>query len=286
MDYEHVITRASAFGTGPDTGEDDIGARWQLIGELQQSTDRDVFEAVLAAAGSPERARRLVGLDALGQIGHPANRPYLEETLPVLLDAAVDPDADVVASAVTGLGHVGDPRGLTAVLRQAGHADDAVRFAVAVALPALAGSDEPVADIAGALITLTRDTDPEVRDWATFGLGTRLDADTPEIRDALVARLDDNGDHAGEEAVMGLARRGDPRATAPLLEQLRQLAEDDSILPGTLLFEAVAISQTTGALPLLRSLWQRRDAFEAPATRMLAEALEVLGDPVPPQAGQ
>jgi HEAT repeat protein len=280
VDYERVIARAAAFDAGPDAAEDDLEARWQLIGELHRSTGRDAFEAVVAAAGSDERARRLVALDALGQIGYAANRPFAEETVPVLLGAVGDADAEVVASAVTALGHVGDPRGLAAVLQRVGHASDAVRFAVAVAVPALTDPDEPLAEAVDALITLTRDEDPQVRDWATFGLGTQLDADGPEIREALAARLDDSCDDAGEEALMGLARRGDPRATAPLLDQLHQLADGDTITPGTLLFEAAAIAQTNDALPPLRRLWQRRDDFKPSARRMLAEALESLGEPV------
>jgi HEAT repeat protein len=300
VDYEDVITRAAAFGAvsdaagdaidddsedeSDDAADDATEARWQLIVELHRSTGRDAFEAVVAAAESDDRARRLVGLDALGQIGYKAERPYLEETLPVLLGAVGDEDAEAVASAVTALGHVRDPRALPAVLQQVGHADDAVRFAVAVALPALTDSDEPAADVAAALITLTRDPDPQVRDWATFGLGTQLDADGPEIREALAARLDDPCGDVGEEAVMGLVQRGDPRGTAPLLNRLRHLADDDSMRPGTLLFEAAAISQTNDALPPLRRLWQRRDGFEPSARRMLAEALASLGDPLEPES--
>jgi len=305
VDYEDVITRGAAFGAASDAtddatedGSDDDAtdpateARWELIGELHRTTGREAFEAVVAAAESDDRARRLVGLDALGQIGYKANRPYLEETLPVLLGAvgtvgAVggvrDEDAEAVASAVTALGHVADPRSLVAVLQQVGHVDDAVRFAVAVALPALTDSDEPAADVTGALITLTRDPDPDVRDWATFGLGAQLHADGPEVRAALVARLDDDhDDDAVEEAMMGLVRRGDPRGTAPLLNQLWRLVDDDSVLPGTLVFEAAAISGTKDVLPPLRRLWQRRDGFEPSARRMLAEALDSLGDPVSP----
>ncbi|WP_194925021.1 HEAT repeat domain-containing protein [Catenulispora pinisilvae] len=299
MDYEDVITRAAAFGAVCDASdeatdevaEDDTDtdaaaeARWQLIRELHQTTDRDAFEAVVAAAKSDDRARRLVGLDALGQISYKTDRPYLAETLPVLLDAVSDQDAEAVASAVTALGHVADPRGLPAVLQHVGHADDEVRFAVAVALPALTDSEKPAADVTDALITLTRDPDPEVRDWATFGLGTQLHADGPEVRDALAARLADDYDDAAEEAMMGLARRGDPRARAALLDRLCRLADDDSVRPGTLeLFEAVAISRTTDALPPLRRLWQRRDGLEPSARRMLAETLATLGEPVEPKS--
>lgn len=237
MDFERIITRAAALGAGPDTSADtdtcadtdasaaadarerDAEERWHLIGELHRSTGRDAFEAVLAASASPDDARRLVALDALGQIGYAADRPYLEETLPVLISAAGDEDARIVASAITALGHVGDPRGLPAVLRRVGHASNEVRFAAAFALPSLAGGGEQAGtadEIANALITLTRDPDPEVRDWATFGLGTQLDTDTPEIREALAARLDDSYDDAAEEAATGLARRGDPRAAEVL----------------------------------------------------------------------
>jgi hypothetical protein len=54
----------------------------------------------------------------------------------------------------------------------------------------------------------------KVRGWATFCLGSELDADGPAVREALLRRVDDpEGDAAGE-ALVGLARRGDPRAEA------------------------------------------------------------------------
>lgn len=291
MDYEDVITRAAAFGAVADAtdaagdgaaAEAAVEARWQLIRELHQTTDRDAFEAVVAAAESDDRARRLVGLNALGQIGYQADRPYLEETLPVLLDAVGEQDAEAVAAAVAALGDVADPRGLPAVLQHVGHADDAVRFSVALALRALTDSDEPAADVTAALIALTRDPDPDVRELATLVLGTRLHADGPEVREALAARLDDEYDEAVEQAVMGLARRGDPRGTAPLLNELWHMVDDVSILSETEVFGVAAIAGTKDMLPPLRQLWQRRDSFEPSDRRMLAEALALLGDLVDP----
>jgi HEAT repeat protein len=55
---------------------------------------------------------------------------------------------------------------------------------------------------------LTQDTAPEVRDWATFALGTQIDLDTSEIRDALAARLNDPDEVTRAEAATGLSRRG------------------------------------------------------------------------------
>ena len=63
-----------------------------------------------------------------------------------------------------------------------------------------------------ALIALSADADADVRDWATFALGTLAAADTPELREALAARVEDADEDTRLEAVHGLALRGDTRA--------------------------------------------------------------------------
>jgi hypothetical protein len=51
-----------------------------------------------------------------------------------------------------------------------------------------------------------------VRDWACMGLGDQLrDLDSPELRAALVARLDDIDLDTRCQAMCGLALRRDPR---------------------------------------------------------------------------
>jgi HEAT repeats len=82
--------------------EDD--ARWAIIRELHRRTDRTAFDAVCALARSADIRERIVVLDVLAQIGYSASRPFLEETLPVLIDACDHGDADVVATAVSALG--------------------------------------------------------------------------------------------------------------------------------------------------------------------------------------
>src|SRR3989442_5913089 len=74
-----LVDAAAAF--------DDVDAaeRWKLISTLHGTVGRVAFEAVQAAATSENRLRRLVGVDALAQIGYRADRPFLEETLPVLI---------------------------------------------------------------------------------------------------------------------------------------------------------------------------------------------------------
>ena len=70
------------------------------------------------------------------------------------------------------------------------------------------------------LICLTMDSSVEVRDWATFGLGSMTEQDTPMLRQALLARLDDLDDIVRGEALVGLARRQDERVIEPLRRAL------------------------------------------------------------------
>jgi HEAT repeat protein len=243
----------------------EAGERQDIVAALHRRTDRLAFEAARALARSDHAAERVLGLDVLAQLGYAQNRPWAAETLPLLIAAGDDRRAEVLCAAITALGHVADPRGLAAVLRHAAHPDDGVRFAVAAALPAVAG--DPPADVAvAALIRLSADPDPEIRDWATFGLGSQIEADGTALRQALAARLDDpEGDTAGE-ALLGLARRRDPVALPILLSLL-----EDS--PGNLIVEAASALGSPAALPALRRLkaagWQHDD----PRPSVLDEAI-------------
>jgi HEAT repeat protein len=240
-DAELLLSRAAAF---EDLESD---ARWDIVMQLHNRADRDSFEAALAFARSASEAERMTGIDVLGQIGYAAGRPYLEETLLVLIAATVDDRSDAVAcSAIFALGHLHDPRALAAVVRHARHPSPEVRFAVAAALPSVA--NEPPSDEAIAtLIELSADTDTDVRDWSAFGLGSLLEADTQQVRDALAARLTDHDEDTATEALVGPARRQDRRALPVLLACL-----DGA--PGDLIIEAAAALANPAALPGLQRL--------------------------------
>jgi HEAT repeat protein len=263
-----LLRRAAAIADLEDDG------RWAIIRELHRRTDRTAFDAVRALAGSADLLERIAALDVLAQIGYSASRPFLEETLPVLIDASDHGDADVVATAVSALGCLWDPRALPALLRQAGHPSANVRHSVAFAIPGAAG-DPPSPHAIEALIALSADPDGETRDWATFGLGSQLEEeDTDAIRDALAARLDDpEGDTSGE-ALLGLALRRDPRALPALLARL----DDD---PGNLIVEAAAALGAPEALPALQHLKREGWELDEPRPSLLDDALRACA-PEPP----
>jgi hypothetical protein len=99
------------------------------------------------------------------------------------------------------------------VLAMAGHHDSEVRSAVVITLPLLLHGDAPTAELVDAAVALTADSDKRVRDYACFTLAEQWrEVDTPSVREALAARLDDIDREARCEALVGLAYRHDPRA--------------------------------------------------------------------------
>jgi HEAT repeat protein len=71
------------------------------------------------------------------------------------------------------------------------------------------------------LIELTKDESDEVRNWATFSLGTQCKQDSPEIRAALLKRVDDTFEDARDEAIWGLAQRRESLGLRLVLERLQ-----------------------------------------------------------------
>lgn len=122
-------------------------------------------------------------------------------------------DGEGLHEAVAGTAY--EPGELAQAMSLSGDAHAAVRAALAIALPQLAeqyDATEPHQIYIDTAITLSRDTDGHVRDWACFALGQQWEVDTTEVREALAARLDDPDADARCEALLGLARRHDARA--------------------------------------------------------------------------
>jgi hypothetical protein len=96
------------------------------------------------------------------------------------------------------------------------------------------------------LISLTRDEHPANRDWATLILAQQ-DADTADVRQALLAAAEDDNEYVRAEAILGLAQR-DTASALPLLQ--RELGGDRVALP---LFEAAALVADASLIDDLRA---------------------------------
>jgi HEAT repeat protein len=236
----------------------DEDCRWELIDGIVGECPDDVLEKCQQLLRDETARERTLGADILGRfVGVDAGaRPAALTALQAALSS--ETDACAMASMVAALGHVGAPEALGRIIQLAGNPDAGVRLAVAFAVATL--SPQPLSrDVRFALIKLSGDSEPEVRDWATFGLGTLSNDDGPDVRAALLARAEDPYHTTRAEALFGLAVRRDPRAVPHLIRAL----ESPAVVG--LELDAAAEARDPRLLP---ALWALQRAGLADAVRV------------------
>ncbi len=228
---------------------DDLG--WDAIWVLRSRATREVFDAAKTLCERVDPIERSIGVDILAQLGLPT-RTFLDETLELFFNLMdIENDNRVLNSLGVGLGHISpEPRKVQPLLKLKNHVDPEVRFGIAFGLSA---ENDSLA--IQALIDLSSDENGEVRDWATFALGSQTDLDSPDIREALYNRAVDANDtsNAGGEGLVGLAKRHDIRAFELVLQCLQ------SGNAGTLVLEASEILADPRLYPALIKLLDNPD---------------------------
>lgn len=241
-----------------------------LISIMQRSGDPQFVDGGLQLLSDQLPVRRQWAARMLGQLGYLEGRPFGDRIAPALAAAARQETDDTTrAVIVDALGSAENASWVPELLH---HADDPyppVRIAVASSLPLIFDGEPLDDDAVRTLIALSTDEDADVRDWATMSLGTQSDLDTPEIREALAARLNDVGGDTAFEACLGLARRGDARALERLQERLADLGA-----PVFLLDMEAAVALADPALtPLLEQLDHQWSGEDDRHTELLELAL-------------
>ncbi|MDA0182927.1 HEAT repeat domain-containing protein [Solirubrobacter phytolaccae] len=190
---------------------------WEVVSELQARNDAETYAAAVELTRDANPDRRKLGVDILSQLGatrSDEDRPYRGPSVDLLLERiATEPHPHVIASILNAFGPLHDPRTIGPTVAFASHPDEHIRLAVVHGL--FQHDDDRVVDT---LLALMEDPDDDVRDWATFELGSINTRDTPQVREALAARLTDRYVDVRHEAIAGLALRADPRGLAPLIE--------------------------------------------------------------------
>ncbi|MFJ9810207.1 ankyrin repeat domain-containing protein [Streptomyces sp. NPDC101158] len=219
---EELAGRALRCG---DPGQDD----WTTaVAALADRADEHTFVTAAAWCADPDPLRRALGARVLAAL-----TDWTGSAVPVLrrLAAECAPDGparqdapEPALSVAIALGRCGDAGAVGELLGLAGHPAAEVRQQVAAALAGLVPAGHPQA--ARVLVTLSRDAEARVRDWAALALG-ELPDDTPLVREALAARLADPDPETAAEAARGLAIRQDPRAVEVLARILADSAPDD-----------------------------------------------------------
>jgi HEAT repeats len=218
-----LVERALALAPNLDTDDGDEDGYWKVIRELHRRGSGLIFhEASQLILSKDDRARRLA-CDILAQLGYDESNPFAAETIPLLAYVCDEETVpSVLDSAISAMGHLGRSEALPFVVAHAKHADVDVRFAVAYALPSIAGIEwvDTAHPAVTTLMQLTTDEDVDVRDWATFGLGSQVKVDGAAVRQCLFDRLDDPDEETRAEAMVGLAKRHAPGIAGHVLDAL------------------------------------------------------------------
>ena len=198
------------------------GAAWNAVALLQRRGCAVTLAQVQVLARSANAHRRALAMDIAAQLQLPGRAGMAdpaafapEATQALLVAGLSDPNAGVLQAAICGLAHRPSAIALPRLLALLEHPAARIRLALARTLGSYA---EPEAT--AALMRLARDRDDDVRDWATFGIGALRDTDDEAVRALLWTNAHDPDRDVRGEAVVGLARRGDPRVVDLLKERL------------------------------------------------------------------
>ncbi len=209
-------------------------APWEAISFLRHSgtteTFEEVFQRALEFSNSDDPLRRARGINVLAQLGctpenssgiHPVKR------LEIALHHLADQSEMVVEASAWALANIRGEKAIKALLTMRHSSNADVRHAIALGL-----LGETSAEAIETLIELTQDVDDDVRDYATWSLGSvpasGSPSDSVEIREALRNRLNDACEEIHQEAIWGLAIRKDSEGMRILLDRF----ENDKAVMG------------------------------------------------------
>ena len=204
-------------------GENDETS-WLAIRELQKRATPPAFEAACALCADSDPVRRSCGAKILSEFGYAgwSGEDLSSACAGALLPLLEDIDENVRFEGARALSKRKDNRCLPILIAMTSHPELDTRWSVVNALGRF--DDRAATD---AVIGMTRDNEKLIRDWATFALGSLTDADYPELRDALFARIGDADSATRGEALRGLAARRDDRIWPALDHEIRSLDPDD-----------------------------------------------------------
>ncbi len=201
----------------PDTPESE-----QAIDALRESGTRSAAERAMGLVQSADRNERLTGIDVMNDFGAKQNFQFQSEFAPLLVRTLETDDELQLLKAINCVAKTGTPAALGPLLRLASHRSKEVRLRVAQGLPSLTRGERLSEDhpLVCELLNMMTDDDTDVRDWATFGIGSQVSVDGKLIRSALQVALNDPDEDVRAEALSGLVQRRDQCAYQELVRSL------------------------------------------------------------------
>jgi HEAT repeat protein len=241
---------------------------WNFITELRRRKDNDIFEKSIELTKSEIVKEKIIGINILAQFGFP--RLHLKEILKIYFDLLkTETDKNVISSILYGIGHNNEnltEKQIDIICAYKDHKSVNVRYALVYAILAIDKSKA-----INTLIELSKDKDSDIRDWATFGLGTQIETDSQIIREALWERINDTDNTTRLEAIVGLAKRKDENIKEILKKELLEIDET-----GSLILEAIEEYNDKDFIFLIEEQIKRNQKLKKVEEDWLLETLEKL----------
>lgn len=200
---------------------------WKYISELRKRKNKDIFDNAIELTKSEISKEKIIGINILAQFGYP--RLHLKEILSVFFRLLkTETDKNVISSVLYAIGHNNEKltqKQIETICSYKNHKSTNVRHSLVSSLLTIE-KDEAI----NTLIKLSKDKDSDVRDWATFGLGSQIELDNKLIREALWERINDKDEGTRFEAISGLAKRKDKGVKEILKTELENIDEFGSLI--------------------------------------------------------
>ncbi|GGD36439.1 HEAT repeat domain-containing protein [Flavobacterium orientale] len=241
---------------------------WKYISELRKRKTKDIFEKSIELTKSEISKEKIIAINILAQFGYP--RLHQKEILKTYFNLLkTEKDKNVISSILYAIGHNNDnltEKQIDIVCSFKNHKSVNVRHGLVSAILTI-DKTKPIIT----LIQLTKDKDSDIRDWATFGIGTQIETDNPIIRETLWKRINDSDENTRFEAIIGLAKRKDEKIKDVLKNELLKIDEF-----GSLILEAIEEFNDKEFIILIEEQIKRNKVLKKVNGDWLLETLEKL----------
>ena len=217
---------------------------WKNVRELRKRPNKEVYNQAFKFANSESEKEKIIGIYVLAQLGFDP-RFQQDKTVDLYFKLLENEKSPKVISAIlSSISHNNEnlnEKQISRLIEFKTHKFVNVRFELTLAISCLENENA-----IKTLIELSNDKDSDIRNWATFGIGTQLDNETEEIGIALWNRVPDKDESTRLEAISGLAKRKDKKIKEVLKTELKKIDEN-----GSMILESIELLNDREFIPLL-----------------------------------
>ncbi|MCG6191488.1 HEAT repeat domain-containing protein [Maribellus maritimus] len=201
---------------------------WENIRELRRRPNQYVFDRTVGLIKTNSDKEIIIGIDILAQLGF--NPRFKQNEIVEICFSLLEKEQTpkVLESVLFAISHNNEilrEDQILILIKLKTHRYCIVRYGL---VQALSGLEQK--DAIETLIELSTDKDPDIRDWATFSLGAQIETNTDSITKLLWKQINDSSELVRFEAIAGLAKRQDKRIKDILIQELKKIDDNGSII--------------------------------------------------------